>query len=103
MSKANIHTIVYSKFSLEVHFDYTPSTPDVMYMPNGDPGYPGNDEELTLTHVLLDYKEKIPGLCIDLLALGLLEEFDQAETIYQQTLDHIHEQASSPPEFSPED
>lgn len=28
-----------------VEFDYSPPTPDVYYLPNGDPGYPGDPEE----------------------------------------------------------
>lgn len=30
-------------------FNYWPGTPDVMYMPNGDPGYPGDAPDLELT------------------------------------------------------
>jgi hypothetical protein len=33
--------------------DYSPSTPDVMYLPNGDPGYPGDPEEFEITKVSL--------------------------------------------------
>ena len=28
-----------------LEFNYSPPTPDVWYLPNGDPGYPGDPEE----------------------------------------------------------
>ena len=34
---------------ITAEFNYWPGTPDVMYMPNGDPGYPGDPPELELT------------------------------------------------------
>ena len=34
--------------------DYFPSTPDVFYMSNGDPGYPGEPEEFEVTKVEKD-------------------------------------------------
>lgn len=44
-----------SKVSYEVEllaeFNYTPGTPDVHYLPNGDPGYPGEAPELEVTSV----------------------------------------------------
>jgi hypothetical protein len=33
--------------------DYSPGTPDVMYLPNGDPGYPGDPEEFEVTQIEL--------------------------------------------------
>ena len=33
----------------EIEYTYTPGTPDVMYMPNGDPGYPGDPPEFEIT------------------------------------------------------
>lgn len=30
---------------VEVEYSYSPATPDVWYLPNGDPGYPGDPEE----------------------------------------------------------
>ena len=38
---------------LRLEYDYSPGTPDVHYLPNGDPGYPGDPEELTVTKVEL--------------------------------------------------
>jgi hypothetical protein len=36
---------------LLVEYDYSPATADVMYLPNGDPGYPGDPEEFYITGV----------------------------------------------------
>lgn len=40
--------------TLRVTFDYSPGTPDVMYLPNGDPGYPGDPEEFEVTKIELE-------------------------------------------------
>jgi len=37
-----------------VSYDYTKGTPDRLYMPNGDPGYPGDPAEVYLNSVLLE-------------------------------------------------
>ena len=39
------------EWEYNVYYDYTPSTPDVYYMPNGDPGYPGDPEEIDITRI----------------------------------------------------
>jgi len=44
-------TTVTIELEVEVEFDYSPGTPDVMYLPNGDPGYPGEAPEMTVTRV----------------------------------------------------
>lgn len=31
-----------------IHFNYSPGTPDRMYLPNGDPGYPGDPSEVDI-------------------------------------------------------
>jgi hypothetical protein len=36
----------------EVSFTYSPGTPDVWYMPNGDPGYPGEPPEVDIDTVV---------------------------------------------------
>lgn len=36
---------------VDVFADYTPATPDVRYLPNGDPGHPGNEDEVEITEV----------------------------------------------------
>ena len=45
--------IMIGEQDFEVEFYYTPGTPDVMYLPNGDPGYPGDPEELELGKIHL--------------------------------------------------
>lgn len=52
MSKGTC-AIMIGEQDFEVEFDYTPGTPDVMYLPNGDPGYPGDPEELELGKIHL--------------------------------------------------
>jgi hypothetical protein len=41
---------------LKVTFEYRPGTPDVMYLPNGDPGYPGEPPELNIESVVIEKK-----------------------------------------------
>lgn len=38
---------------LRCEYDYSPGTPDVHYLPNGDPGYPGDPEEFTVNKVFI--------------------------------------------------
>jgi len=46
------------EIEVEVEFDYTPETPDVWYLPNGDPGYPGTDAEVDVTSIKLFTKNR---------------------------------------------
>jgi hypothetical protein len=65
----------------EVIYDYTPSTPDVYYMPNGDPGYPGDPEEIDITELwgyLGRHKVQIPLQCL-------------TESAYERICDEISE------------
>jgi hypothetical protein len=39
--------------TLRCEYDYTPGTPDVMHLSNGDPGHPGDPEEFCVTAVKL--------------------------------------------------
>jgi hypothetical protein len=51
----------------EVIYDYTPSTPDVYYMSNGDPGYPGDPEEIEITKLFVNFGRqqiRIPLQCL---------------------------------------
>jgi hypothetical protein len=41
----------YIELRVEVDADYTPGYPAVMTLPNGDPGYPAEPEELEITGV----------------------------------------------------
>jgi hypothetical protein len=43
---------------LLVEYDYTPGTPDVYYLSNGDPGYPGDPEEFYVTGVKMQGPDK---------------------------------------------
>lgn len=47
----HLTTTAYLEVELEIEFDYRAGTPDVCYMPNGDPGYPGDPEEIDVTKV----------------------------------------------------
>ena len=38
----------YTNVGLIVEYEYTPGTPDVYTLPNGDPGYPGDPEEIEI-------------------------------------------------------
>lgn len=43
-----------SPLRLRIPFDYSPGTPDVLYLPNGDPGYPGTPEEWEIGDPVLE-------------------------------------------------
>lgn len=51
--------------------DVYPGTPDVFYLPNGDPGYPGDPPE---------------AMCTDPLASFLKEEYEDLIDIYQHLI-----------------
>jgi len=44
-------TIKLSDITLDVTGDYSPSTPDVWYLRNGDPGYPGESEAFEIDSI----------------------------------------------------
>lgn len=39
---------------VEIEFSYTKEVPAVMYLPNGDPGYPSEPAEIEITNVIGD-------------------------------------------------
>ena len=41
-----------NEIEIEVTGDYTPGSPDVYYTSNGDPGYPGDPEEVEITEAV---------------------------------------------------
>ncbi len=41
-------------YRLRIDFNYSPARPDVYYLPNGDPGYPGDPEEFDLAIPVLE-------------------------------------------------
>jgi hypothetical protein len=48
---------------VRLHYDYTPATRDVWYLSNGDPGYPGDPEEIDITEIWVrptGYSEYMP-------------------------------------------
>lgn len=49
-------TLEQGDFRLQVAYDYSPGTPDVMHFSNGDPGYPGDPEELDIISVEIERK-----------------------------------------------
>jgi hypothetical protein len=43
---------VYVETCYEITVEITPSTPDVWYLPNGDPGYPGDPGEIEILRIM---------------------------------------------------
>lgn len=41
----------FGEVEAEIEYDYKPPTPDVWYMRNGDPGYPGDPEEININFI----------------------------------------------------
>lgn len=63
---------------LKVTFEYSPGTPDVMYLPNGDPGYPGDPPELSLESVFIERSGSAGWQTTDIDLLGwLCEDYDE--------------------------
>jgi len=48
---AHKQTINYKGVDFDVEFDYQPYEPDVFYLSNGDPGYPGCPEYVELSDI----------------------------------------------------
>ena len=46
-------TLEWEDAELLVQANYTPGTPDVYYLSNGDPGYPGDPPELDIVAILV--------------------------------------------------
>ena len=47
---------VLGELDVIIHYRYSPGTRDVMYLPNGDPGYPGDPAELEIVKVEWPYE-----------------------------------------------
>ena len=43
-----------SEPEVEITYTYRPGTPDVRYLPNGDPGYPGDPPEVNIFSITRD-------------------------------------------------
>ena len=52
-------TLSYGPLTLDIAYDFFPATPDVFYLRNGDPGYPGSDAELSIISIT---SPQAPGL-----------------------------------------
>jgi hypothetical protein len=44
-------TLSYGPLTLDIAYDILPATPDVPYLRNGDPGYPGSDAEISIISI----------------------------------------------------
>lgn len=53
---------ILGEIEVEVTCAYSPGTPDVWYMPNGDPGYPGDPAECEILKVIAPNGENITFL-----------------------------------------
>lgn len=58
--KSSFSTTIELKTGTEVdvvvEYSYSPATPDVFYLSNGDPGYPGDPEEVEVLSITEDKK-----------------------------------------------
>lgn len=61
---------------LKVTFEYSPGTADVMYLPNGDPGYSGDPPELEIESILVERKGSAGWWTTDIDLLGWLYDDD---------------------------
>lgn len=92
----HIQTLELDSAKLEVSFDYSPSTPDVFYLPNGDPGYPGEPESIDLCEVFLlheiedDLSEALVKRTIRIPLVKLLQDLGEPG---QQLLEHLTDRA----------
>ena len=75
-------------YNLIVHFDYSPGRPGVHTLPNGDPGYPDDPDELTIQAI------EIEGDKTGIDLIGILEDCNALEGIEQACLDHLDHLAS---------
>ncbi len=89
-----------STYSLEISFDYSPGSPGVHTLPNGDPGYPDEPDELEITDVtIIDAAEgKTTLLCWE-----FLDDFSLFERIETLCRNHLEELASSYEGEAPDD
>lgn len=88
--------LTFPHFTLEVEYTYFPGTPDVMYLPNGDPGYPGDPAETEITSCVLIVTDKAGGpIPIDLEAIGFLEELGLYDYLYEKVQEDAEGNAES--------
>lgn len=89
---------IYLELPLEVEFTYTRRRPAVMYLRNGDPGYPEEPAELEVSEVTLNGKP-IGGFLTDaqhqqieeLIYAEIDREQDEAPELFPGTLDELRD------------
>jgi len=62
---------------VEVEFDYVPGTDAVMYLPNGDPGYPAEPEEFLISEIRLGIDDEVIDIG-DSLNASEMDQIEQA-------------------------
>lgn len=71
-----------AEIDLTINYDYYRETPDVYYMSNGDPGYPGEPAEIDITDIFsscnLDVAKRLGDIN---LKKQLMEEFSENERL----------------------
>ena len=73
------------EWNVEIEYKYTPATPDVMYLRNGDPGHPGDPAEISLISVKgMPSVEELEAR---------LAEFLQLDDDFYEKADAIHREA----------
>lgn len=65
----------------EVEYNYTPATPNVYYLSNGDPGYPGDPEEIRITRTIVNFDGRFVDIPVECLT----------ESTYERICDEIYE------------
>ena len=73
-------TVPQDDVEFNIEFSYSPGTPDVWYLPNGDPGYPGDPAEIDIISIELWGVELIKGI-----------DEDALEKFYRYLEDHIED------------
>lgn len=71
---------------LEVEVKYTPGSPDVYYLPNGDPGYPGDSAEIEVVKVFCN-GEELKGA----IAEQIMEKLGE-DQVYNELLELVEEE-----------
>jgi len=56
---------LFGEQEVDIHYSYTGGYPAVMYLPNGDPGYPEEPAEIEVLAVSLIQESKIQALPTD--------------------------------------
>ncbi len=75
---------VLGELDLQVVYRYSPGTPDVWYLPNGDPGYPGDPAELEILHCWITFPHQTE-------AIDLREAVEDNDSLQQQVIDQHEE------------